>query len=482
MDTISYAKASSAYKLASLANAGLVDKANIGGSSILVPVGTTATRPVLGAGQSAIRYNSDVGGLEEWTGTEWKHLSAGISAVTIKGTDTEVNILAKVGMVAEDLWIASDTLDGWVYDGSVWINIGPLQGPQGIQGVQGIQGIQGEIGPQGIQGIQGEIGPQGIQGIQGNGIASVVKTDTTGLVDTYTVTMTDTSTSTFTVTNGLDGTNGLDVDHISKTSGTGAGGTTDVYTVWGDVAETVNLGTFNVYNGYDGIASTVGSLVDVDLTTTPVEDGQTIVWNAVKGKWLPGDVSSSAINMTYDNTTSGLTATDVQGAIDEIENSVVKLTGNETIAGIKTFSSAIAGSITGNSATSTKLQTARTINGVEFDGSANITIVDSTKAPLSNPVFTGGITEKVYNLTGTAISPVNGTIQYKTVSENTIFTETLAAGQSVILRLINASSYTITFPTITWVGAVAPVLTANCVIVLWKEQSTLYGAYVGTLV
>ena len=105
-----------------------------------------------------------------------------------------------------------------------------------------------------------------------------------------------------------------------------------------------------------------------------------------------------------------------------------------------------------------------------------------TKLTATNPSITGSITEQVYNLTGTEISPANGTIQYKTVSANTIFTETLTAGQSVVLRLVNASSYTITFPAMTWVGNTAPVLTANCVIVLWKEQSELYGAYVGSLV
>ena len=292
MDTISYAKASSAYKLASLANAGLVDKVNKEGSSILVPVGTTATRPVLGAGESAIRYNSDVGGLEEWTGTEWKNVSAAISAVRLKGKDTEANILTKVDMVAEDLWIASDTLDCWVYDGTIWVNIGPLQGPQGVQGVQGIQGIQGDTGPQGIQGetglqgIDGKsaytvavengfvgtetqwlvslVGDTGATGATGNGIDSIVKTGTVGLVDTYTVTMTSGDTATFTVTNGIDGTNGVDIDHIAKTSGTGAAGTVDVYTAWGDVAETVSLGTFNVYNGQDG----TGAINDTTITTT----------------------------------------------------------------------------------------------------------------------------------------------------------------------------------------------------------------------
>ena len=274
MDTIVYAKASSAYKLASLANARLEDKVSKEGSSILVPVGTTATRPVLGAGESALRYNSDAGGLEEWTGTEWKNVSADISAVNLKGTDTEANILALVGMVAEDLWIASDTLDGWVYNGSVWINIGPLQGPQGVQGIEGKSAYEVAV-ENGFVGTEAQwlLSLVGDTGATGNGIASIVKTDTIGLVDTYTVTMTSGATSIFTVTNGLDG---VDVDHVSKTSGTGAGGTTDVYTVWGDVNKTINLGTFNVYNGIDGTGTVrgvvAGTNVVIDNTdpTSPI--------------------------------------------------------------------------------------------------------------------------------------------------------------------------------------------------------------------
>ena len=42
-----------------------------------------------------------------------------------------------------------------------------------------------------------------------------------------------------------------------------------------------------------------------------------------------------------------------------------------------------------NVLSATKLTTARTINGVSFDGTANITIVDSTKAPLASPALTG---------------------------------------------------------------------------------------------
>ena len=46
---------------------------------------------------------------------------------------------------------------------------------------------------------------QGPAGDTGNGIASIVKTGSSGNVDTYTITFTDGTSTTFTVTNGLDG-------------------------------------------------------------------------------------------------------------------------------------------------------------------------------------------------------------------------------------------------------------------------------------
>jgi len=48
-------------------------------------------------------------------------------------------------------------------------------------------------------------------------------------------------------------------------------------------------------------------------------------------------------------------------------------------------------SVTGNATTATTLQTARTINGVSFNGSANITVADSTKLPLTGGILTGSL-------------------------------------------------------------------------------------------
>lgn len=62
----------------------------------------------------------------------------------------------------------------------------------------------------------GTNGSNGDPGATGNGIASIVKTNTVGLVDTYTVMFTNSTTTTFTVTNGAKGDPGT--DFTKKTS------------------------------------------------------------------------------------------------------------------------------------------------------------------------------------------------------------------------------------------------------------------------
>lgn len=104
---------------------------------------------------------------------------------------------------------------------------------------------------------------------------------------------------------------------------------------------------------------------------------------------------------------------------------------------------------------------------------------------VANKTFTN-YTETVYTLAGTDINPANGSIQSKTLSVNTTFTESIADGQSVVLML-NPSTYTTTWPTISWVNTAgtgaAPILKASAMntIVLWQVAGTLYGNWVGSL-
>ena len=82
------------------------------------------------------------------------------------------------------------------------VKTGSDEAPNFALAFHGLKGQQGE------QGIQGETGATGATG---NGIVSITKTGTSGLVDTYTITYTNGTTSTFTVTNGQDGTGSGDM-------------------------------------------------------------------------------------------------------------------------------------------------------------------------------------------------------------------------------------------------------------------------------
>jgi len=99
--------------------------------------------------------------------------------------------------------------------------------------------------------------------------------------------------------------------------------------------------------------------------------------------------------------------------------------------------------------------------------------------------FSNGIAENVYALSGTtpALDPTNGTIQTWTLSGNSSPTDSLAEGESITLMIDDGTSYTITWPTITWVNnlGVAPTLATSgyTTIIIWKVSTTLYGALVG---
>ena len=180
------------------------------------------------------------------------------------GTTTTVSITDKSGVTT-----TTQILDGVKGDKGDKGDAGEQgpQGIQGVQGPQGEQGIQGETGPQGIQGPKGDTGATGAKGdtgdkgdkgdkgdtgddgysptvttsksgkvttititdkngehtatindgadgakgdtgntgATGNGISSIVKISSSGLIDTYRITYTNGTTYDYDVTNGEDG-------------------------------------------------------------------------------------------------------------------------------------------------------------------------------------------------------------------------------------------------------------------------------------
>lgn len=89
---------------------------------------------------------------------------------------------SSTGYFVDSLYLNSDTDDLWKCIGTnSWSKVGNVKGSDGEQGADGDDGV---------------------------GIVGITKTDTQGLIDTYTITYTDGSSSTFTVTNGARGSDG----------------------------------------------------------------------------------------------------------------------------------------------------------------------------------------------------------------------------------------------------------------------------------
>ena len=154
------------------------------------------------------------------------------------------------------------------------------------------------------------------------------------------------------------------------------------------------------------------------------------------------------------------------------------LTGN-SIIGVSTIG---VSTVTATSVTATSVivgsAVTMTESGVDVAGIATF----------RNPVnVEDSITETVFAITdasSVALDPDNGMVQTWTLGANRTATDSLTTGQSMLLIVTSTgSSYTLTWPTMTWKGGSAPTLggATPTAIELFKVGSTLYGATIGDL-
>lgn len=117
-----------------------------------------------------------------------------------------------------------------------------------------------------------------------------------------------------------------------------------------------------------------------------------------------------------------------------------------------------------------------------LDGTSQVDGIDFVNAAADCATFVAS--EGTVSSTSNAITltQANGLTQYMTMTENvTTVNDSLAQGESILL-VVTASSYTFTWPAgVKWIGGAAPTLdtTDENWICLWKNNSTLYGSFVG---
>ena len=167
----------------------------------------------------------------------------------------------------------------------------------------------------------------------------------------------------------------------------------------------------------------------------------------------------SATGLTTSNLSSSAGITNAQLANSSITigtTSIALGSSATTIAGLTSVSSTVfTGSLTGNASTTTKLATPVTINGVSFDGSANITI--STNLTNGLTFNNGGSGEA----SGASFSGLSA----KTISYNTIGASPLAGSSSLTtLGTISSGTWSGTTISVANGGTGSTSLTSNNVL------------------
>lgn len=195
----------------------------------------------------------------------------------------------------------------------------------------------------------------------GKGIVSIAKTSTSGLVDTYTITFNDSTTQTFDVTNGIDGNRWFRGTNISGKAVNPTvysnSGITDArpndyylnpsegavyYCVSGGDASTATWSYELTMSGGGG--GNLSDLGDVDLTS--LADGQILIYDTTTSKWINGMVELSDLTDTnISNPSEGqiMTYNGTSGKWENraIDKSVIRYGGaisfNDLITNVATY-------------------------------------------------------------------------------------------------------------------------------------------------
>ncbi len=130
---------------------------------------------------------------------------------------------------------------------------------------------------------------------------------------------------------------------------------------------------------FDGSGNVTGTAtIQANSVALGTDTTGNYVSSIANGSYLTGGGSASE-NKAY---TLGVDATSA--------NTASKVVARDSSSNFS--AGTVTAALTGNASTATALQNARTINGVSFNGTANITVADSTKLPLAGGTLNGGVT------------------------------------------------------------------------------------------
>lgn len=304
-------------------------------------------------------------------------------------------------------------------------------GPMGPAGQQGLQGLTGATGPQGPIGETGPAGSTGQSAYQSAVAAGFVGTEVAWLLSLVGATGAQGPHGNVGATgpSGPTGATGRGIASVVRTSGTGAPGTTDTYTI---TYSDATASAFSVYNGANGVnGAGAGDMLtsaydtNADGKVNAADAADAVPWAGVTGK--PATFAPSA----HDHAIADVTG--LQVALDgkQASGSYV-LTGDTRLSDARTPTGGAGGVLSGtypnpgfavDMATQAELDavatakadaahahTAANISDSTAVGRAVLTAVDAEAARAAIGAGTSSTTGTVTDVTGTApITSTGGT-------------------------------------------------------------------------
>lgn len=325
-----------------------------------------------------------------------------------------------------------------------------------------------------IVGMEITTGTPGPAGTNGRGITSVVRTSGTGApgtTDTYTITYSDATTSTFQVYNGANGTGTGDV--VGPASAT----TNAVAVFSGTTGKLLADSTKVLPTGTVVGATDTQTLTNKTLTSPTINGGTATALTGLAVR----NAGTGAFDMTVAHNGALTAGRALTWNLNDVARTI-SLGGNITTAGAFTTSGAFALTLTTTAATTLTLPTTgtlatlagtETLSGKSFTGTTTFQGVQET--------FITANTGTAYTVANTA-----GSIMNLTLTGNCTFTFPTAAsgGQFTLLLAQDATgARTAAWPTtVRWPGGTAPTITGTASrtdVISFVSDGTYWLGFVG---
>lgn len=325
------------------------------------------------------------------------------------------------GFYRDSVYINTDTDDMWVCTGTGWSNKGTIKGAKGDDGDSATIAVgtvtAGDVAsvvntgtasaavfdfvlPKGDKGDTGDSltansshsgtnttvnilnastsalinsfqVPDGAQGPSGNGISSITKIGTSGLVDTYQISFTDGTTFTYQVTNGQDGQGSGDMTKLVYDA-------TNAVADAGGIAAYVTAHAGTTYTGEKGVVVAGTTIKAALMNDSPSSLASANISTTQNRQYAVGLDSNSklSVNVPWENTTYSAATTSADGLMSSTDKS--KLDGIEAGANAYTLPTA----------------STSTLGGIKPDGT---TITVDASTGVASAVGGSGTVDQTYN-------------------------------------------------------------------------------------